>query len=88
MGRETQIIQRQVDHLARLVDDLLDVARITRGKFELKREHTEMSHVVARAVQLASVLIERRAHHLESRSLRNSPFSAIPHASPKLRLIG
>ncbi len=65
MGRETQIIQRQVDHLARLVDDLLDVARITRGKFELKREHTEMSHVVARAVQLASVLIERRAHHLE-----------------------
>ena len=36
--RERAIIERQVKHLVRLVDDLLDVSRITRGKIELKRE--------------------------------------------------
>jgi PAS domain S-box-containing protein len=63
-SRESQIIERQVDHLTRLVDDLLDVARITRGKIELKRQRVEVAAIVARAIEIASPLIEQRSHHL------------------------
>ena len=63
-SRESQIIERQVDHLTRLVDDLLDVARITRGKIELKRQRVEIATIVARAIEIASPLIEQRSHHL------------------------
>lgn len=63
-SRETEIIERQVGHLVRLVDDLLDVARITRGKIELKRQRVEVAQVVGRAIEIASPLIEQRKHHL------------------------
>jgi PAS domain S-box-containing protein len=63
-SREAQIIGRQVNHLTRLVDDLLDVARITRGKIELKRQRIELAQVVTRAIEIASPLIEQRSHHL------------------------
>jgi PAS domain S-box-containing protein len=58
------IIERQVNHLTRLVDDLLDVSRITRGKVELRTEVVEMAAVVAKAIEMASPLIEQRAHTL------------------------
>jgi signal transduction histidine kinase/CheY-like chemotaxis protein len=64
-GREAQIIERQIGHLVRLVDDLLDVSRITRGKIELKRQRIEIADVVARALEIAGPLIQRRSHHLE-----------------------
>jgi len=64
-GREGEIIQRQVDHLVRLVDDLLDVSRVTRGKIELKVERVELARVVDKAVEMASLLIEQRRHRLE-----------------------
>ncbi|HVF34181.1 MAG TPA: ATP-binding protein, partial [Candidatus Saccharimonadia bacterium] len=63
--RERAIIQRQVAHVVRLVDDLLDVARIARGKIDLKRETLEVSHFVSKAVEIASPLLEQRAHRLE-----------------------
>jgi signal transduction histidine kinase/DNA-binding response OmpR family regulator len=62
--RERTIIERQVDHLTRLVDDLLDVSRITRGKVELQMEPIEVAEVVARAIEIASPLVEQRRHHL------------------------
>lgn len=62
--QERAIIERQVKHLTRLVDDLLDVSRITQGKIELRREPTELSEVVARAVELASPLLEKKSHQL------------------------
>lgn len=62
--RERAIIERQVRHLTRLVDDLLDVSRITRGKVELKTELVEMHEVVGRAVEMASPLLEQRSHTL------------------------
>jgi PAS domain S-box-containing protein len=58
------VIERQVNHLTRLVDDLLDVSRISRGKVELRTEVVEMAAVVAKAVEMASPLIEQRAHTL------------------------
>jgi signal transduction histidine kinase/CheY-like chemotaxis protein len=63
-SREEGIIERQVTHLTRLVDDLLDVSKITRGKVELKREVLEISDVLARAVEIASFLFEQRSHRL------------------------
>jgi signal transduction histidine kinase/ActR/RegA family two-component response regulator len=63
--RERTIITRQVDHLIRLVDDLLDVSRITRGKVQLKRAHLDLLAVLTRAVEMASPLLEQRSHHLE-----------------------
>jgi PAS domain S-box-containing protein len=62
--KERTVIERQVHHLVRLVDDLLDVSRITRGKVELKRERIEMSEIVAKAIEMASPLIEQRQHRL------------------------
>jgi PAS domain S-box-containing protein len=62
--KEQGIIQRQVDHLIRLVDDLLDVSRITRGKVELRTETVEIAQVLARAVEMASMLFEQRRHRL------------------------
>jgi PAS domain S-box-containing protein len=59
-----EIIDRQVTHLARLVDDLLDVSRITQGKVELKKARIEIAPVVARAIELASALLEERRQHL------------------------
>jgi signal transduction histidine kinase/ActR/RegA family two-component response regulator len=63
--RERTVIERQVKHLTRLVDDLLDVSRIVRGRVELKRERLNISDVVAKAIELASPLIEQRRHTLE-----------------------
>jgi PAS domain S-box-containing protein len=63
-NRELTIIERQVEHLTRLVDDLLDVSRITRGTVQLRRETLEIAPVIAKAVEMASPLLEQRQHHL------------------------
>jgi PAS domain S-box-containing protein len=63
--RERTVIERQVTHLTRLVDDLLDVSRIARGKVELKEELVELAEVVAKAVEMTSPLLEQRTHTLD-----------------------
>ncbi len=60
--RARGVIERQVSHLVRLVDDLLDVSRIVRGKTELKHELVELADVVGNALELASPLFEQRRH--------------------------
>jgi len=62
--RERGIIERQVKHLVSLVDDLLDVSRITRGKIELRRAPVELADVVARAIEMSSPLLEQQRHDL------------------------
>jgi len=62
--REQQVIERQVNHLTRLVDDLLDVAKIARGKVELRRELVDLADVTAKAAEMASDLLEQRHHRL------------------------
>jgi CheY-like chemotaxis protein len=62
--RERTVIERQVQHVVRLVDDLLDVSRITRGQLELQKQRIELSEIVARAIEMASPLLEQRRHHL------------------------
>ena len=63
--RERSVIERQVKHLTRLVDDLLDVSGIARGKVALKRERIAISDVIAKGIELASPLIEQRRHTLD-----------------------
>ncbi|HVR97214.1 MAG TPA: ATP-binding protein [Thermoanaerobaculia bacterium] len=58
------VIGRQTRHLTRLVDDLLDVSRFTRGKIELHKGLIELRHVVQGAVETTRPLIERRRHDL------------------------
>jgi signal transduction histidine kinase/DNA-binding response OmpR family regulator len=62
--KESSIIERQVNHLVRLVDDLFDVARIARGQVILKRELLDLGDVVAAAIEIASPLVEQRRHTL------------------------
>jgi PAS domain S-box-containing protein len=62
--RERTVIERQVTHLTRLVDDLLDVSRIARGKVELKDQLVEIAEVVANAIEMTSPLLEERQHAL------------------------
>ncbi|HZI04016.1 MAG TPA: ATP-binding protein [Archangium sp.] len=65
LERERTIIERQVEHLTRLVDDLLDVSRITRGKVQLKRGRIELAAVLMKAAEMAGPLLEQRSHYLE-----------------------
>jgi CheY-like chemotaxis protein/anti-sigma regulatory factor (Ser/Thr protein kinase) len=58
------VIDRQVQHLSRLVDDLLDVSRAARGKVQLQKVPLELTSVVARAVETSRPLVEARRQHL------------------------
>jgi signal transduction histidine kinase/ActR/RegA family two-component response regulator len=64
-SRERDIIERQVQHVRRLVDDLLDVARIARGKLELALEPLEIALPIQDGVELARPLIQERRHQLK-----------------------
>jgi signal transduction histidine kinase len=59
-----EVIQRQLSYLTRLVDDLLDVSRITRGKITLTREPLEVSSLIMRAVETIQPLLQERDHQL------------------------
>ena len=61
---ERAMAERLVTHLARLVDDLLDVARITRGRIELRNEVVELAPIVARVVQMVGPSASERRHEL------------------------
>jgi PAS domain S-box-containing protein len=65
MERERAVIERQVRHVVRLVDDLLDVSRIIRGRVELAKERVEVADVVNKALELAAPLLEERHHHVQ-----------------------
>ncbi|HTU17007.1 MAG TPA: PAS domain S-box protein [Gemmataceae bacterium] len=58
------LMERQLRQMVRLVDDLMDVSRITRGKVELRKEQVELAKVVQQAVETSRPLIEAMGHHL------------------------
>ena len=58
--RTLEMMDRQVQHLIRLVDDLLDVSRITRGKVELKKEPVDLGEIAARAAEAVRPLADAR----------------------------
>ena len=62
--KERTVIERQVRHVIRLVDDLLDVSRITRGLIRLEQRVVDLADVVAAAIEATRHLIDQREHHL------------------------
>jgi signal transduction histidine kinase/CheY-like chemotaxis protein len=64
VGRVREMMERQVQQMTRLVDDLLDVSRITRGKIELRKEAVDLASLVQRTVEATCPLIEDRQQEL------------------------
>jgi CheY-like chemotaxis protein len=67
-----QVMDRQLHHLIRLVDDLLELSRITRGKVELRMEDLDLRRVIEAAVETSRPLVDRGRHRLEV-ELRDEP---------------
>ena len=59
-----EIIERQVMHMSRLLDDMLDISRITRGVLELKKTHAELTSVIGAAIETARPMLEEKHHTL------------------------
>jgi PAS domain S-box-containing protein len=77
--RELDVLERQVRHLTRLVEDLLDVSRITRQKITLQRKPLHVAEVVATSIEMASPLLEQRHQRL---SVEISPQAATISGDP------
>jgi signal transduction histidine kinase/ActR/RegA family two-component response regulator len=67
-NRTLPIMQRQVRHMVRLIDDLLDVSRITRGKLELKRQRISLASAIEAAIEASLPAIQRAEHTLSTHS--------------------
>jgi signal transduction histidine kinase len=76
------IVERQVGHMALLLDDLLDVSRISRGKLDLRRETVELTAVVEAAIETARPAIEAKEHQLQVRL----PAQPVRLSADRLRL--
>lgn len=64
-ARAREIMERQVGHMVRLIDDLLDVSRITRGKVDLKKERVEVKAIIEAALEVSRPLIDQGRHTLK-----------------------
>ncbi|QOY94560.1 PAS domain-containing protein [Massilia sp. UMI-21] len=64
VGRVREMMERQVSHMVRLIDDLLDVARVSGGKLELRKERADLRPVLSSAVETSLPLIETGRHAL------------------------
>ena len=62
--RSDEVIERQVEHMSRLLDDLLDVSRIARGHVELRRKWIDLTSVIGAAIDAARPLLDRKEHTL------------------------
>jgi PAS domain S-box-containing protein len=62
--REQNIIERHVNHLIHIVDDLLDISRITQGKVEVDKRPVRLAHVITKAVEIVAPQCEERRHEL------------------------
>ena len=67
IAKVRDMMERQVTHMVRLIDDLLDIARISGGKLDLKRERVELKNVLFSAVETSLPLVEAGQHALELR---------------------
>ncbi|AEG93179.1 hybrid sensor histidine kinase/response regulator [Ramlibacter tataouinensis] len=67
LERTRDMMERQLSHMVRLIDDLLDIARVTSGKVELKKERIDLRQVVDSAVEISLPTLEAAGHRLEVR---------------------
>ncbi|MBA3499120.1 MAG: ATP-binding protein [Myxococcota bacterium] len=64
VSREREVIERQTKQLIRLVDDLLDISRITRGTFVLTKRRVDLSEIISRAIETTAPLFSAKRHEL------------------------
>jgi PAS domain S-box-containing protein len=64
IAKVKEVIERQVKHLVRLVDDLLDIARVTKGRIMLRKEETDIAAVITHAVETTRDLLARKRQRL------------------------
>jgi signal transduction histidine kinase/ActR/RegA family two-component response regulator len=67
VAKLSEIMHRQVNHMVRLVDDLLEISRITRGKVDLRKEPTTLAAIIEAAIETSRPLIESGKHDLQVR---------------------
>ncbi len=76
--RERDVIERHAQHLVRIVDDLLDISRVTRGHIELRSEYVPLSSILQRAVEMAAPQITRNRHELAVADARDITLEGDP----------
>ena len=83
------VVERQAKHMARLLDDLLDVARITRGRIVLRNERIDLRDTTRSAIEALGPFLAEHDSHLDVRHRRASRYrsSAIPRGSSRCRRI-
>jgi PAS domain S-box-containing protein len=79
---ELEVILRQARHLVGLVDDLLDVSRVARGKVTLSKRKLELADIVAKAVESTGPLLEERRHRLSL----SVPVTGLPIEADEVRM--
>ena len=82
LEKTRQMMERQIQHMVHLVDDLLDVARISTGKVELRRQRMDLKEVVATAVETSASLIDAAGHKLTM----ELPSQALPMEADPTRI--
>jgi signal transduction histidine kinase len=82
-----EIVERQALHMARLIEDLLDAARMTHGKVSLRKELVELATVVASAVEMVRPLVDQRGHDLAI-ELPSSPVRLEADAARLQQILG
>jgi len=86
VARTLSAMNRQLEHMVRLIDDLLDVSRITRGTLEMRREHVQLSSIIDRAIETARPFFTRREQSVAV-DVRE-PLSAFVDATRIAQIIG
>ncbi len=77
-----EVMNRQIGHMVRLVDDLLDAARIMRGRIELQKQPHDLMNIVEHAVEIAQPIIDAQGHRL----VLNAPHRSLPIEADAVRL--
>ena len=83
LQREREVLERQISHMTRLVNDLLDISRLTRGKVDLVKCRFESCAAVERAVDMAGPLIEQLGHVLNV----DVPYTGLPIDADEDRIV-
>ncbi len=83
LQREREVLERQISHMTRLVNDLLDISRLTRGKVDLVKRRFETGAAVERAVDMAGPLIEQLGHVLSV----NVAYAGLPIDADQDRIV-
>ncbi len=86
VARSLAAMDRQLDHLVRLIDDLMDLSRISRGVIELKKERTDLGEIVYRAIDNSRPFLERRNHEISVEIGRSS--TALIDATRVAQILG